>query len=245
MECMGCARSVIVGALACVVPACAFDLAAVVPEPLPRGGVDARADGPLDSGASPPEAAARDGRSDAAIADAPADVSCGVVSQLRSATVGANQNASGQAWQNPGNVTAADGQEASAPIVSPSGTQYLVATGFGFQLPLGASVRGVEVRVKRRTAGASDADDDEIRLVKAWPTTSNANRAQGANWPTVAAVTAFGGPTDTWGEALVASDVNAASFGAVVKARGLSPGTAYVDHVEMLVSYDPCGVGAE
>lgn len=100
---------------------------------------------------------------------------------------------------------------------------YLVASKFGYAVPTTATIRGVEVGIKRRaldtslTEGANEFKDNEVRLVdtetaggllgenkakpEAWPywTGSGSDTAQWAF---------YGGKTDKWGATITPTKVN-------------------------------------
>ena len=83
-----------------------------------------------------------------------------------SPTTLANDNSIGVvAWTNPSNAGASDNSYATA---IPSGTQttyYLKTTNFGFGIPSGATVSGIEASVERKADAVSDGNDSYTELL--------------------------------------------------------------------------------
>lgn len=141
-------------------------------------------------------------------------------------------------WTSPGNITAEDGS--SATISTGSGiahSHYLKATGFGFSIPTGATIKGIAATVKR-AASAFFVSDDHVKLVKAG-TVQATDRAGSGFWSTPLTTASYGGVTDLWGGTWAASDINASNFGVVVAARlnAVSSVVVSVDSIAMTVYY--------
>lgn len=65
-------------------------------------------------------------------------------------TIVSDSNVSTAAWTNPGNTAASDnGYTAGFSLGSNIATQYLKATNFGFSIPDGATIDGIEAKVER------------------------------------------------------------------------------------------------
>lgn len=151
----------------------------------------------------------------------------------------ANDAAAGTvAWSNPSNAASSNDSDATASLQS-SSSQYLKATNFGFSLPAGAIVTGVQVEVERACFSAGQYSDAAVRIVKGGVIGST-DRSAGGTWPTSDTVQAYGGAGDLWGETLTDSDVEASTFGValrVSRSGGVTPANAEVDHVKMTVYY--------
>jgi hypothetical protein len=157
-------------------------------------------------------------------------------------------------WSNPGNITASDDSRATATLGSGDVTHYLVATGFGFSIPGGSTIDGIEVSVEKSHTQGGTANmfsrDNQVRIVKGGTIGTAEDRAQtGVNWPlnTDATVT-YGGAADLWGETWAATDINAGNFGVAISATGVKVGggqpgtsTARVDHMQITVHFTPTG----
>jgi hypothetical protein len=154
---------------------------------------------------------------------------------------GADSNAVGTVtWTTPGNVTAEGAGVASAALSAINNTtHYLKATSFGFAVPGGATVTGVEVEVSRTDVDETESVTDfSVRLVKGG-VVSGDDKASGDRWPAGSLeVALYGSDADLWGLTLTPADVNASTFGAVVSAATSGgAGSAAVDFIRVTVHY--------
>lgn len=140
------------------------------------------------------------------------------VSGPQLAGAGANDAAAGTAWNNPGNVVAQDVTNfADVTVTTGTGSQGLEATTFGFTIPLGATVVGIEVSGTAFQVVASGAAAElgiNLLHVPIFPPrkTLIPNTADATNF-------VLGGPTDLWGRLLITPlQVNSALFGATIRA---------------------------
>lgn len=151
------------------------------------------------------------------------------------------------AWTDPGNITTDDGSPANAAATGETLTSnYLLATNFGFSIPDGATIDGVQVAVQRAQQGAQGTTtDNSIRLFSAGSATGD-NKAAVGNWSLTEETADYGGVSDVWGATLDADTVNAATFGVGISAtvaggpQGIS---AQVDYVTMTITYTAGGGG--
>jgi hypothetical protein len=119
-------------------------------------------------------------------------------------------------------------------------TKYLKATGFGFSIPVGATINGIVVEV-RKDDGDDRADYDyAVRIVKggAIGATDKSSMAQWSR--TGLQYVTYGSSSDLWGETWSASDVNASNFGFAISAYN-DTGTwdPIVDYIRITVYYTP------
>ena len=98
-------------------------------------------------------------------------------------------------------------------------TNTLIATGFGFLVPTGATITGVRVSFAGACSYRNSISDNNIQLLKAG-VPAGSNKAQGqytvdVNNSLVIPSTArtYGSNTDLWGTTLTPSDVNNSGFG--------------------------------
>jgi hypothetical protein len=112
-------------------------------------------------------------------------------------TVGSNVTGIGnQAWTNPGNITAPGLPYATVSISHDAiYSNYLQGSGYGFTIPTGANVMGIEVTINRMFTGHPNIIDNSVRLVKAGVIVGS-NKASATLWPTVFTAVTYGGPTD-------------------------------------------------
>ena len=148
-------------------------------------------------------------------------------------------------WTNPSNSLVSDNLYAMGPSLG------LTVKGYGFNIPAGATINGVEVRVERkysRTTNYGRIYDQIACLVlngtPTWEQSAiypNYNRAViWTEWARLSEeIKVFGGPTDTWGVPLTPADVNNPNFGFNIWAMKQGSGTtlALVDYIGITVYY--------
>lgn len=146
-------------------------------------------------------------------------------------------------WVNPSNAGADDGSEASitaATFDSPDVSYWLWATNFGFSVPAGATINGLQVEIKRRcSAGAAVDNRVSFYDTSVGNTNLSDNKFSGTAWPASSTVATYGGPTDTWNIAGIdATFVNQADFGLVLSVKANAADTdVHVDYMRVTVFY--------
>ena len=169
-----------------------------------------------------------------------------MASETKFAGTGANVAGANTDWVNPDRITAEDGSSATSTFTpAPSGvSDYIKGTNFGFGIPAGATIKGVEVGFKVWDSGAAISifavQTISAKLVKGGSISGN-DKADQAFW-SVTALTwkTLGSATEMWGLALTPADCNASDFGAVVEVIGLIPGinnVATMDAMKITVYY--------
>lgn len=148
-----------------------------------------------------------------------------------------NSNAGVDAWEEPQDAAADGGGVAS--VGSTTGlTEYLKATDFGFAVPLGATIDGVEVAVEKMEAFSGVTFDVEVRLVKGGTVAGDNKADLGDPWQAGMEVKTYGGAADLWGLALTPADVNASNFGVVISCEDPFTGAnPQVDYMSITVHY--------
>ena len=133
-------------------------------------------------------------------------------------------------WTNPDNSKISDNVYTTGPSVG------LTAKGYGFDIPLEATIVGLEINVERkmtRSGTAYIADSMACLVINGTPD-YNANRA--VIWTQWSLTTEenkiFGSPTDTWGLSLTPEIVNNPNFGFLLQPNKQgSIATAFVDFI--------------
>lgn len=149
---------------------------------------------------------------------------------------GSNSAATGNAWSSPGNITADDAFVAQCTIPAGDESDYLLAQSFGFAIPSGATVDGIEVLVKRY--GMGTCEDFLVRLLDDTGAQVGDNQAViGVAWPGMMGNAGYGGPLDDWSAGLTWSDVNDNGFGVAIQATSAAGATALVGYVEITIHY--------
>ena len=142
------------------------------------------------------------------------------------------------AWSNPGNAGADDGSSATCLALVDS--QYLQGTNFGFSIPGGATINGIELELERRSQSSLlTVADMSIVLRKSDGTYAAENKATPGNWPTTFAIASYGSSSDLWGETWTASDINDIDFGAAVQHQQTQEagGGGLIDFMRVSVTY--------
>jgi hypothetical protein len=148
----------------------------------------------------------------------------------------------GVAWSNPSNITSSDNSYATVNLSNTAtSAQVLVATNFGFDLPLHSTIDGVVATFERKASAADTIRDSHIYLVHNNTLLGSNKISAPAYWSTTEGNVSFGGPADTWGASLTSSIVQDSSFGVLTDAIWQSAysgtETAYVDSVLITVYY--------
>lgn len=143
-------------------------------------------------------------------------------------------------WTNVANVLSSDDNDASS---SASTTDYIKATNFGFSIPAGATIDGIEAQVEAAQAG-NYSDINVYLVVGDTIQTGTTNQKYGTLLGATDSYRLYpssGGSTDTWGNSLSVSSVNASDFGVAVKYAKVSAGSMTVDNIQMRVYYTESG----
>ena len=149
---------------------------------------------------------------------------------------------SNQTWNNPGNTSTSDNSYSNFNnITGPIGayTNYLVATNFGFNIPLGVSMSGIIVEIERSDPNFRTADYS-VRIVKGG-TIGTTEKATGSSYPSSDSYQSFGNAGDLWGESWTVTDINSANFGVAVAAQRSATGgitAGRIDHIRITVFYN-------
>lgn len=152
-------------------------------------------------------------------------------------------------WNNVGNVTSSDNSRVTATaLILGQNTHYLRAENFGFSLPSGASLCGIEVHIEKGAIGLlANVTDNRVYIIKGGSITGN-NLASGTSWGSGDAYVTYGGTAETWGTTWIPSDINSSGFGVAISVNlgGISVlPTARIDHVRITVYYDESALPIE
>lgn len=161
----------------------------------------------------------------------------------RSAGAIANDTSVGNViWNAPGNASVSNGSYATASLSSGDRSEYLLASNFGFSIPNGATILGIEVDVERKaSSNTNTVRDNDVRIVHSNGSFGSVNKAHATNWPTSEAYATYGASSDLWNETdWSASVIDDPNFGVVFSAMafaGANPRTASVDDIRITVTY--------
>lgn len=150
-----------------------------------------------------------------------------------------NVAASGSpAWTLPANAEALDGVYASAAITSIG--QQLTCTGYGFSIPGGATINGIQFDTYRFKTGTGGARDFQVFAIKGG-VVGTTNRAALVAFTGTLTDQVYGGVSDLWGLTWAASDINASNFGIAYQTSHTGtfkqPSTQFVDYISCTIYY--------
>lgn len=140
----------------------------------------------------------------------------------------------GNAWANPTNVTADDGNRAVAN--NSAGSEWLDCTQFGFSIPTGATINGIEVNYQALTTFGSITGF--VRLIRGGTREAIATE-KSSTISTSEAVETLGGAADLWGASWTESEINATNFGCSIQTSSTAGGQVGIDYVTITVTYTP------
>jgi hypothetical protein len=145
-------------------------------------------------------------------------------------------------WNNVSNATASD--DTYVTLVTTDGVDnisyYLEASNFGFNIPVGATIDGIEFRVECKSTSVNTLDEGKI--VDGEGTLLAANDRGDASINTTEKYIYFGGSTELWGASWDYTDINSSSFGCAILDRIIfGDQTISVDHIQIKVYYTESG----
>lgn len=161
------------------------------------------------------------------------------------AGTGANVDKGDTNWSNPGNITTAGTPYATANIGTGT-SDYLRGTSYGFSIPNGATIDGIEVTINRSgTQGFLNTGcfDEYVYIVKGGTIQTTQNKANDNRYPTNLGTATYGGPNDLWGVTWTPAQINDSNFGIVLSTDAttvFTSCTATVDYMRITVYYTTC-----
>jgi MBG domain (YGX type)/Ig-like domain CHU_C associated len=169
---------------------------------------------------------------------------------LAQTTVGPNNAGTGTnvsgigsvAWTNPGNALANENSYATISLTSGNtASNYLQTTNYGFSIPAGAIINGIQLTIGRfenNTASGNDIRDVAVQLIKGGSLVASNQANTGSDWPTSETAATYGGATSLWGTTWTPADINATNFGASLAINtSNTTRTGSVDYMTITVTY--------
>ena len=139
---------------------------------------------------------------------------------------------SGNNWTNPSNITLDDGSSASISSTS----KDLLGSAYGFSIPSGATINGIEVEVKGQNPDGSLTQTFYVyKGGSRAPTTFTGSFGVGSP-----SVVTKGDSNELWGTTWTDTDINASNFGAAVSVSSSGDGSS-VDYIKIRVYYSVVG----
>jgi hypothetical protein len=120
-------------------------------------------------------------------------------------------------------------------------------TGFGFSIPTGATVLGIQVDMLQRVNSPGGGIHDSLLVLTLNGVQTGNIYLNPNNWYDTPTVYTYGGATDMWGSAWSPADINDPTFGLLFRITNSSyDQTASVDHLTMTVYYQGInGLGSQ
>ncbi|MEW6468558.1 MAG: T9SS type A sorting domain-containing protein [Bacteroidota bacterium] len=144
-----------------------------------------------------------------------------------------------EGWNNKSDIYGSDNRYAEVGVEDGESSRYLVARDFGFAIPAGSVIDGIEVTIERKGQD-NKIEDRSVRLLKSGALAGN-DYAVSGHWPDADGVRTYGGPSDIWGTAWTPAEINASGFGVAIaiqkKSNGGGEKTAFIDHIQVKIIY--------
>lgn len=143
-------------------------------------------------------------------------------------------------WTDPNNIKVSDANVATCVLPITDYSDWIRATNFGFSLPTGAVILGIEVEVIRGSDDELDVVDKDVYLRKTSGQVGD-SKPSAVGWAGKDAVSEiYGGPADTWNAGLTIADIESSDFGVDICAENLdikSTRDAWVAYVSIRINY--------
>jgi hypothetical protein len=160
-----------------------------------------------------------------------------------------------QPWTSTDNVMADDGAYANAGYTGAGSalTYFIKASNFGFAIPAGSRIDGIEVSIERKAShnGASQYVNDAVVLLNCSGGDSSDKADLSTKYPTSDTPRNYGGATDKWTRTWTTAEINASSFALYFACAIVANSVmvnVWVDYVVVTVYYSNrltfCGVAS-
>lgn len=156
-------------------------------------------------------------------------------------SAGTNQG-TGNNWSGLSNTAADDGTNASATTVGQS--KYLTLVNFGFAITNGETIAGITVVIQ--AAEQNDADGstlDEVYLTKNGTATTGTNQLTPFSPTATMTNYTVGGASNLWGTTWTEAEVEASTFGVMIKGTKAGTSNVLIDYVTVTVDTTAGGGG--
>ena len=169
------------------------------------------------------------------------------------ATAGANlptttssgaAHGSANTWTNPNNAQAIDGVFATASSgMNP--TNDLACTGFGFSIPSGATINGIQATASGKVSTGTGFFSSLSSLIKGGVTQGTFGSNGGNNFGTTQGTCTLGGVSSLWGTTWTDTNINASNFGvnASFGKTGKGTKTISIDYIQLTITYTAASGG--
>jgi hypothetical protein len=117
-------------------------------------------------------------------------------------------------------------------------SDYLRCTNFGFVIPTGSTITGIEVEIDQYASVSDSVHDYLIRLRNATGQKGD-DKAKTSYWADADSdsYVLYGGVSDLWGEFWTAAEINNGDFGVDIIAESTTSSIANIDHIRIKIFY--------
>lgn len=148
---------------------------------------------------------------------------------------------SGDEFTNLDNIKVSDNNRASINFTNGGSSELIKSHNFGFSIPSGATINGIEVAVERRSNPAKTIDSYMSIYSPTLGGETNASYEKGPTnyWPVADTVETYGGATDLWETTWTPSDINNSEFGPVFGAacKVTDSSVGEIDNIYVTIYY--------
>lgn len=152
---------------------------------------------------------------------------------------------SGNTWTNPARVYSNNNSYATRSLNAGSSSVILNATDYGFSIPNGAAIKGIQVTIGRLASNSSSIKDNSLNLIVGGALGGSNLADTSTGWGTTETAITYGSTSDLWGyTSLTAEAINSSDFGvafSVKNTNSSSRRTASIDYISISVTYSTPG----
>ncbi|QQS22956.1 DUF2341 domain-containing protein [bacterium] len=142
-------------------------------------------------------------------------------------------------WSDINQASGSDDAYASSSLKSDWCSYFLYLDGFGFNIPAGATIDGIEVGIERRAEFAGDLVEQYVSMLDAGSPVGS-NYADSNYWQDYDDTVYYGSSSDLWGNSWSPGMINDTGFGIILYALAGTEGSdAFIDDVFITVHYTP------
>lgn len=151
-------------------------------------------------------------------------------------------------WTTPTNIATTNAVYSVISIAASGiSTGPLSSSAFGFTIPVGSTINGIQVDIVRHCSAVTSCNISGVlgaqaQITKVAATGVGTILNDAINWGTTDATTTFGGSASLLGLTWTVSDINSSGFGfimSVENANGTTARTASVDSILITVTFTP------
>ena len=146
----------------------------------------------------------------------------------------------GSSWSNPDRIYSDDDSYSTSSISQSYHSETLDAKNFGFNIPTGATIKGIQVVIGRKSSDTNSIKDRYIYLLKNSIISGDNNADTTTYWPTTEIAASYGSTSSLWGTTWSADQINSSNFGVILSVDNNNSShsrTASVDYVKITITY--------